>query len=191
MRADRVSPLDIGLVALAAYDANGFIGVQVDGYGEEDAAIPMGEPHFPMGVLAFPLDPVRDTYGQADPARSCASIYFWEGGRLHTIPAGDPRLLRQLPRLAKGSAVLYGGTEAAVSTVIVDAASMKVRLGLHGATEPVAKANPMLEILKLLDIALEGVAAATTVPATPFVTQYKAASAAFRELLAATLVEVT
>jgi hypothetical protein len=98
---------DMGLGVLSEVDSDGFVGIQVDAYGEEDSGVETYEAHLPLGLYARPLDPEKDPNGEALPAGSATVLYAHEGGRGHAFPMGDPRAIRKLPKLRKGGAVFY------------------------------------------------------------------------------------
>lgn len=98
---------DVGISMLSIYDEDGFLGVQVDAYGEEDSGVHPYEAHSPFGLLARPLDPELDAAGQPRSDRACQVLYALEGGRGHAIPLGDPRVILKLPQLEKGETLLY------------------------------------------------------------------------------------
>lgn len=96
---------DLGLSMLSTVDKDGFIGIQVDAYGEEDSGVEPYESLFPLGFYARPLDPSKDDTGAPDPKNACTILYAMEGGQGHAFPMGDPRLAKYLPKLKKGGAM--------------------------------------------------------------------------------------
>lgn len=99
--------MDLAVAMLGVYDADGFIGVVPDAYGQSKAGVQPYELHSPHGFLSFPLDP--DTDGQGNPGRGCTMLTALEGGRGHAWLSSDPRVVERLPRLVKGGSLLYGG----------------------------------------------------------------------------------
>jgi hypothetical protein len=91
---------DLGVAMYSEYDADGFLGIQVDVYGEEQSGCPALEAHGHFGFLSRPRDPDPDGAG-------CHALYAWEGNRGHVWLAGDPRVTAKLPRLKKGGSVHY------------------------------------------------------------------------------------
>jgi hypothetical protein len=94
---------------LAEYDADGFLGLQVDLYGEERSGAPAFEMHSAYGFLSMPLDPEKDGNAQAT-ANACTVLYGWEGSRGHAWPLSDPRVIVKLPKLLKGGSMQYAAT---------------------------------------------------------------------------------
>lgn len=93
---------DLGTAALSQYDADGFLGISVDHYGD-NAGGPPAEGHTVFGFHSRPSDP--DVDQNAQPTRGCTVLYFLEGQRWHAMPLGDPRHLP--PQLTKGGSVQY------------------------------------------------------------------------------------
>lgn len=90
---------DIGTALLTEYDDDGFIGVQVDTFGDGGSA-PF-ELHHPLGTLARPRDPDADGVG-------CPVLFWREGsnGRnVHAWLLDDPRAAAFLPQQKKGGAI--------------------------------------------------------------------------------------
>ena len=92
---------DIGLATLTKYN-DGFLGIQIDGYGEGKAALPEGFASDLTGIMHRPDDPELDPDGQPLPTKSCQCLYWWEGGRQHIAPMIDPRITKISPVLTKG-----------------------------------------------------------------------------------------
>lgn len=98
---------DIGVVTGSFYDADGFLGVSIDAYGEQNGGVQPYENHQPHGYFSRPHDP--DSDGEGNVGRGCTVQYATEGGQGHAWPCSDPRLLERLPQFAKGSSCNYGG----------------------------------------------------------------------------------
>ena len=114
---------DIGLSLLATYDADGYLGIQSDVEGSEAggstsgaAATPVpplggAEPYeviLPGGLLHRPSDPAVDGNGNPNAAQSAQVLNFREGGRVWSMPLGDPRTIAILPvPFEAGSTALY------------------------------------------------------------------------------------
>jgi hypothetical protein len=105
---------DFGAVVTSSYDTDGFLRVQYDAFGEQKSGVPPYEAHFPYGLYARPLDPVVDatqqnglSTGQPNPAKAAQVMYCKEGNQGHAFPLEDPRVIAQLPLLAKGECALY------------------------------------------------------------------------------------
>jgi hypothetical protein len=92
---------DLGTAVLTEYDADGFLGVQLDHYGDEPGTEPL-ELHSPYGFLSRPPDPDAD-------GRGCQAFYAWDGQRGHALLSHDPRTADRIPRLKKGGSVQYCG----------------------------------------------------------------------------------
>jgi len=103
---------DLGVSVLTTYDADGFLGLQIDGYGEENSGLQPYELHAPYGFLARPLDPELDGGGQPIAGKGCQVLFALEGGRAHAWALGDPRVLKKLPPLQKGGSIQFGATGA-------------------------------------------------------------------------------
>lgn len=97
---------DLGMVALSEYDADGWLGVSYDAYGEQNSGIHPAELHSPHGFYSRPLDP--DTDGAGNPTIGCNVWWSWEGNDAHAMLGSDPRLVANLPPLLKGEAIFYG-----------------------------------------------------------------------------------
>lgn len=101
-----------GLITLSEYNADNFLGLQVDVYGEENGSCEAGEPWHPFGFSSRPRDPERDTNGEIDPAKAAGALYEYLGSKIHVLPVGDPRVNPKLPVLNKGSSIQYSATGA-------------------------------------------------------------------------------
>jgi len=104
---------DFGQAILSEYDEHGFIGLQIDHYGD-NAGGQSAEAHFPYGFLSRPLDPDNDPQGQPSGA---TALWWYEGDRIHAMPLCDPRVMPKLPQLGKGGSMQYGATG---SHVLID-----------------------------------------------------------------------
>lgn len=94
--------LDLSIAVLSQYNADGFLGIGLDVYGEQDAGTSTFEAHFPTGYYARPRDP-SSTLG-------CAVLKGYNGNDLHCWPANDPRAIPKLPQVPKGSTLVFGDT---------------------------------------------------------------------------------
>lgn len=87
-------------------DADGFIGLQVDVYGEQKSGAPPFEAHFPPGIIHRHRDPDVGPDGQ--PTLGANVLYAWEGNTGHAIPLTDPRVVALLPNTVEpGGTLLY------------------------------------------------------------------------------------
>ncbi len=113
-----IDHFDIGNVVASIYDADGYLGIQIDAEGSEAStptanATPGGggvrdyESVQPAGVFYRPIDPVADASGTLDATKAGQVLYFLEGGRGFALPLGDPRITAILPTVAGGSTLLY------------------------------------------------------------------------------------
>ena len=93
-------------VAYSEVDANGFIGIQFDAFGEEDSGMPAVEAHHPFGFMSRPSDPDVDPDGQ--PKFGCNVLVGWDGDEAHAWVLADPRTRPKLPALQKGESLQYG-----------------------------------------------------------------------------------
>lgn len=89
-------------VTYSEVDANGFIGIQFDGFGEQNSGVPTVETHHPFGLMANPPEP--DINGEF----SCLALVGWDGDTPHAWLCADPRSRVVLPVLQKGEVLLYG-----------------------------------------------------------------------------------
>ncbi|MEO7032735.1 MAG: hypothetical protein ABI548_02805 [Polyangiaceae bacterium] len=93
-------------VAYSEVDANGFIGIQFDAFGEEKSGMPTVEAHHPFGFMSRPSDPEVDSNGA--PQFGCNVLVGWEGEEAHAWVMADPRSRLVLPVLQKGETLFYG-----------------------------------------------------------------------------------
>lgn len=93
---------DMGVAMLSEVDESGFIGIQVDAYGEERSGVETYETHFPLGMYGRPVDPEKDPNGEPLPASACTTLYAHEGGQGHAWPLQDPRVILKLPKCKEG-----------------------------------------------------------------------------------------
>ena len=122
MSADKSWGIECG--TLSAYDADGFLGIQTDVDGSEGSggtsnagASPVapsgGAPEYetimPGGIVHRPLDPAIDASGNVNTAQAAQVLTFREGGRVWSMPLGDPRVVAILPTVEKGGTVVYSG----------------------------------------------------------------------------------
>jgi hypothetical protein len=78
------------------YDDDGFLGVQVDTHGRDDAGVPPFQALMPYGLIGRPLDPESNGEG--------SNVLFWEDGdESHCIALNDPRVQTVAPQATKGS----------------------------------------------------------------------------------------
>lgn len=99
--------LDIGLVMLTEYNDNGILGIQVDGYGEEQAGLASYMAQGACGELARCMDPELGPNGQPLQGKACEVMYAHEGSRGHAWCLNDPRTLTKLPQMHKGEKIVF------------------------------------------------------------------------------------
>lgn len=109
MRAHALA-LDLGVAVLSEYNADGFLGIGIDAYGEDAAGLQPAEAHHPFGFLGRPLDPDVDGAGQ--PTLGASLYRFDEENGTTVLVCGDPRVTAKLPQVAKGGSIQYGTTAA-------------------------------------------------------------------------------
>lgn len=107
MRGDGPISFDTYIAMMSVYDADGFLSIQFDAFGEQESGVLPAPVMLPLGLQARPLDPVRDANGNPDPAQSCEVLIAEEGGATRSLPLGDPRITLILPQIAKGETLLY------------------------------------------------------------------------------------
>lgn len=91
--------IDFGTVTLTTNEA-GFIGYQVDGYGEEESGVGDHDHFQPFGFLSRPLDPDADGTG-------ATCIYLRRGNETVVLPGYDARAIEKIPVLKKGASVQH------------------------------------------------------------------------------------
>lgn len=97
---------DLGTCVVSLYDADGFLGVGVDLYGELNAGARTFEVLHPFGFISRPADPDVDENGE--PIRGAGALYGFEGEhRGVCIPLTDPRPILLMPQLKKGGSAQY------------------------------------------------------------------------------------
>jgi hypothetical protein len=189
---------DIGLSVASIYDADGFLGVQVDAYGEQQSGVRDYELHAPFGFLSRPLDPSTDAQAQPVATGACQVLYAMEGGRGHAWLSNDPRVIPLLPKLDKGGSIQYCATlgsfakfsgtgayqvqVASGQTITLQTlGGVAVTIGPTGITigngaQPVALAPALLQYLQVIAQAIVAIAAAScAAPGSPLVSPALAA----------------
>lgn len=114
---------DVKVCVTSAYDADGFLGIQVDAEGSESTGVATGaaskptagrggvadyEVLYPGGVMHRPLDATLDEAGNVHSGQGCPVQALTEGGRTFVIPLMDPRTVALMPTLNKGDRILPG-----------------------------------------------------------------------------------
>ncbi len=96
--------VDIDIVRLSTYDADGFLGIGIGGVSAK-TELAVCETHHPFGFAARPHDPEVDDEGE--PVAACSVLRLEEGSTDTVIALGDPRATPLLPALPKGSTLHY------------------------------------------------------------------------------------
>jgi len=91
-------------ITYSEVDASGFIGIQYDGFGEENSGVPAVEVHHPFGLMANPPDP------DANGAFSCLALIGYDGDEPHAWLCSDPRSRVVLPSLKRGETLVHGAS---------------------------------------------------------------------------------
>lgn len=111
---------DIQTAITSVYDADGFLGIQVDAYGSESTGTATGAASVPQpgtggvadyealhpGVAYRPMDATLDEAGNVHAGQGCPTLTLTEGGRSFAIPLLDPRTVALLPTVNKGDRIL-------------------------------------------------------------------------------------
>ena len=96
---------DLGVCMASQYDAQGFLGIAVDLYGEGQASGQVFEPIHPYGFISRPADPDKDENG--NPKVGAGALYASEGDRKFVMPLGDPRAVAKVPQVKLGGSAQY------------------------------------------------------------------------------------
>jgi hypothetical protein len=88
--------LELGVAVASVYDDDGFLGIQVDTHGDNDAGVPPFQALMPYGLLGRPLDPESTGEG-------CNVVFWPDGDESHCIALNDPRIAAVAPQATKGS----------------------------------------------------------------------------------------
>lgn len=90
---------------LSEYDDNGFLGIQIDAYGEDKSGVGALEAINVLGLYSRPLDPQQDDSG--DTGFASYTVTLWEGNDALAVPFSDPRSIPGFPQLQKGETIIY------------------------------------------------------------------------------------
>lgn len=101
---------DIGVALTSFYDADGFLGIQWDAYGEDKSGVQAAEVHWPGGTAFRPRDADVGADGQPIAGRGANIHLMQEGNTPHIKVLSDPRAVQKLPRLKKGGGLTFGDT---------------------------------------------------------------------------------
>lgn len=92
-------------VRFTDYDANGFLGIQCDAYGEQESGVPACEAKSPYGIYGRPPDP---EVAGPDVVFGAGVLELKDGDESYAFALHDPRLIPGFPQLKKGETVVYG-----------------------------------------------------------------------------------
>jgi hypothetical protein len=124
---------DIYRVSVASYDANRFMGLQL----EADGSHPFVEAVFPLGTVARPDDAAENEPG-------CSALGFEDGSDVYAMPITDPRVLPGQPQCKPGGWASYAPTARLQTFLAFDGANGGVTLyARDGAAGPEAKAHSL------------------------------------------------
>jgi hypothetical protein len=97
---------DLGVVRFSEYNDDGFLGVQIDAYGDDDQSGAVTyELMSPFGFLSRPVDP--DTDSNAVLEKGTSLLVAHDGNERHAWLSSDPRTMNLLPRLQKGASMQF------------------------------------------------------------------------------------
>jgi hypothetical protein len=99
---------DFGTVQLSDWDADGFLGIQIDPVAsdEDPGGMPLAEAHHPYGFFGRPRDPDAD-------GRGCSVLTMRRGSReRYAFVKSDPRTLELIPNGTKGVSYQFAFTDA-------------------------------------------------------------------------------
>jgi hypothetical protein len=108
---------DIYRVSVAGYDANRFLGLQL----EADGSHPFVEAVFPLGTVARPDDAAENEAG-------CSALGFEDGSDVYAMPITDPRVLPGQPQCKPGGWAAYAPTARLQTFLAFDGANGGVTL---------------------------------------------------------------
>ena len=104
---------DLGIATLSEYDDSGFLGVQVDVFGEEASGMPPFDLEHQFGFASRPRDPDKSP-DNPTVSVGCQVLHAWDGDDVHAWLGSDPRYRPGsiaagvlLPELSKGSSIQY------------------------------------------------------------------------------------
>jgi len=97
--------LHLGMCVVSEYDDDGFIGIQVDAFGENESGMDPFEALHPYGFEGRPLD-------RADSLEGSQAFYWRDGPEGHVMALGDGRGPQNLPQLSLGSSRQYNSAGA-------------------------------------------------------------------------------
>lgn len=124
--------LELGTCVTTGYDENGFIGVQIDGYGGPDSSTQFEQLSHAYGFTSRPLDPEKGI--------GCSLFRWNQRRRRHMWLGDDPRIADKIPPIKKGGSAQYASDGSFASfdpethtwTLYVPYADGKAHLGTFG-----------------------------------------------------------
>ena len=102
---------DMGIAVGSFYDADGHLAIQYDAEGTEDGGQGGVEPYEAQSIagnIYRPSDPVLDGNGNPDATQSATVLFGMEGGRGHSIPLGNPAVVKNMPVALPGEHIVHG-----------------------------------------------------------------------------------
>jgi len=99
MRRATAPEIQLGMCVTSVYEG-GFVGIQVDAFGEHESGVQPMEALHPYGFEGRPVD--RD-----DSKAGCSAMYWWDGDDGHVIALGSSTHPDVFSELQKGSSRQY------------------------------------------------------------------------------------
>jgi len=98
---------DIGVAVFSGYDADGWLEVQYDAFGDLKAGVQPYEVQAQAGILHRPLDPEVDANSKVIEGKASTVLVAMQGGLGRMFILTDPRVIPLLPVIQKGETLLY------------------------------------------------------------------------------------
>jgi hypothetical protein len=96
--------LSLDTITVTTYDADGFLGIQVDPDGDSEGTEGLSHAHHPFGFFGRPKDPDTSDNG---PNYGAVAAHWTDGDEKHAICLEDPRDVDKIPPHSKGSVGVY------------------------------------------------------------------------------------
>lgn len=96
---------DIAVCTLSEYNADGWLGIQVDVLGGKDGSSYPYETLHPFGFMSRPPDPEVGAEGL--PSKGCKALVAYDGDEGFVLPLSDQATVASLPILQKGESQIY------------------------------------------------------------------------------------
>jgi hypothetical protein len=101
--------VDVGVATLSEHNADGFLTVQHDAYGDEGSdSMPLSHTY---GFVSRPRDPVVGENGQPNQGEGCNLLVLQDGTQQRALLLEDPRYVNPVPLLDKGGSAQYAVTD--------------------------------------------------------------------------------